>query len=84
MEIPEAASLDLTGTSDSCLDGNFGQCFMDGITLPHYTYDTILSLAGSAATSVVDDVAGSAWYSICTSFAAAFTSMFQWFGKAFA
>lgn len=82
--IPEVIGLILTGPSDGCLGGNVGQCFADTVTLPDKAVNGITTQAGSAVTGVVSDVAGSAWDSICRSFADAFTTVLQWFGTEFA
>jgi hypothetical protein len=82
--IPQAIGLVLAGPSGGCLNGNVGRCFTDTVTLPDKAVNGITSQAGSAVTGVVGDMAGSAWDSICTSFADAFTTVLQWFGTQFA
>jgi hypothetical protein len=73
-----------TGSGTGCLNGNIGQCLTDVITLPDKAVNTITSGTESAVGSAVGDIAGSAWDSICHSFADAFTSVLQWFGGVFA
>ena len=72
------------GSGGGCLDGNVAQCLTDVVTLPGKAVDTITSNAKSAVGSAIGDVAGSAWDSICHSFADAFTQVLQWFGGVFA
>jgi hypothetical protein len=79
-----AVGLAQTGSSSGCLDGDIGRCFTDVITLPDQTINGITSGTESAAGGVLGNVAGSAWDSICRSFADAFTAVLQWFGGVFA
>lgn len=72
------------GSGSGCFDGNVGQCLTDVVTLPGKAIGGITSGAESAVGGVVGDVAGSAWESICHSFADAFTEVLQWFGGVFA
>jgi hypothetical protein len=82
--IPAAARFAPPQTGGGCLDGNLLQCAKDVVTLPSKAVDTITSGTKSAVGSAIGDVAGSAWDSICHSFADAFTSVLQWFGGVFA
>lgn len=82
--IAVAAGLAQTGSGSGCLDGNVVQCLTNVVTLPGKAVDTITSGTKSAVGGVVSDVAGSAWDSICHSFADAFTQVLTWFGGVFA
>jgi hypothetical protein len=72
-----------TGSGSGCLDFNLGQCVGDLSSLPTWA-QALISPAATGAGSAVDSMAGSAWDSICQSFADAFTSVLQWFGAVFA
>ena len=74
-----------TGASTGCLDGNLGQCLKDVLQLPGTAQGTTPPAAtiGSAVGGAVSDAASSAWDSVCRSFADAFTSVLQWFGRVF-
>lgn len=72
-----------TGSGSGCLDLNLGQCVTDLSSLPTWA-QALISPAATGAGAAVDSMAGSAWDSICQSFADAFTSVLQWFGGVFA
>jgi hypothetical protein len=72
-----------TGSGSGCLDLNLGQCVTDLSSLPTWA-QALVSPAATGAGAAVDSMAGSAWDSICQSFADAFTSVLQWFGGVFA
>lgn len=77
------AGLAETGSDNGCLEGYLRQCVADVFTLPGQAVDGITSGTESAAGGVVSNIAGSAWDSICHSFADAFTQVLQWFGGVF-
>ena len=72
------------GSGSGCLDGDIGKCLTDVAALPGKAADAVTSGAASAVSGAVGDVAGSAWDSICRSFADAFTTVLKWFGGVFA
>ena len=71
------------GPGSGCGDGNIGQCWNDIENLYGNIGNWGESQAGSAVSGAVGSVASSAWDAICHSFADAFTTVLQWFAKAF-
>lgn len=81
--IAQTVGLIYDGSNSGCTDGNIGQCWSDIENLYGDIGKWGESQAGSAVGGAVSSMAGSAWDAICRSFADAFTSVLQWFGKVF-